>query len=279
MSDGNHGEGRARVRCPSLPPPFRGCRVLAGLAAVGALAAVAGSVPNAAAGTPPRLRVVTYNVHHGEGTDGRLDLARQARLISSLRPDLVALQELDRGTERTGRVDQPAELGRLTGMAAVFRPSMPFQGGEYGNGILAVRAPTEAAVHPLPGSGGREPRSLLTARVRPRGGLPEILFASTHLCHQSEEDRLDQTAAIRRLLPRSGPLPVVLAGDLNAREDRSPLLLLRSRWVDPLAGTPKIDYVLIRAGDPWRVVEARVVDERIASDHPPVVVELEWRGG
>ncbi|MEX2025646.1 MAG: endonuclease/exonuclease/phosphatase family protein, partial [Pirellulaceae bacterium] len=62
-----------------------------------------------------QLRVLTYNIHHGEGIDGKLDLPRIARVIESVDPDLVALQEVDRRVERTGSVDQPAELARLTG--------------------------------------------------------------------------------------------------------------------------------------------------------------------
>lgn len=62
------------------------------------------------------LRVLTYNIHHGEGTDGVLDLERIAGVIKGASPDLVALQEVDVGAERTGGVDQAGELGRLTGM-------------------------------------------------------------------------------------------------------------------------------------------------------------------
>src|SRR6202165_2432600 len=49
---------------------------------------------------PTTLRVLTYNIHHGEGTDGRFDVPRLAEVIKSVRPDLVALQEVDEGTER-----------------------------------------------------------------------------------------------------------------------------------------------------------------------------------
>ena len=70
------------------------------------------------------VRVLTYNIHHGEGLDGRIDLPRQAAIMTSAAPDLVALQEVDRGTARAGGVDQLAELARLTGMAPYSaRPS------------------------------------------------------------------------------------------------------------------------------------------------------------
>ena len=46
------------------------------------------------------------------------------------------------------------------------------------------------------------------------------------------------------------------------------------------AGNPqmRIDYVLIRPGSAWRVVEATVIDETVASDHRPLLVVLEWQG-
>src|SRR5688572_3660564 len=89
-----------------------------------------------AAGPSPRLRVLTYNIHHGEGTDARFDLERLARIIREARPDLVALQEVDRRTRRASGVDQAAELGRLTGMNVVFGKAMDHDGGEYGQAIL-----------------------------------------------------------------------------------------------------------------------------------------------
>ena len=92
--------------------------------------------PDGVDAAPPIVRALTYNIHHGEGTDGRLDLSRLAAIISSAAPDLVALQEVDLGTARAGGVDQLAELGRLTGMHPVFGKAMDYQGGAYGVGVL-----------------------------------------------------------------------------------------------------------------------------------------------
>ena len=49
---------------------------------------------------PSRLRVLTYNIHHGEGTDGQFDLGRIAEVMLSAQPDLVALQERAAGRGR-----------------------------------------------------------------------------------------------------------------------------------------------------------------------------------
>src|SRR5690606_8892347 len=55
-------------------------------------------------------RIVTYNVHRCVGNDRRLDVARIAEVLARLRPDIVALQELDVGRARTNGVDQAHEI-------------------------------------------------------------------------------------------------------------------------------------------------------------------------
>src|SRR5690242_8494338 len=98
--------------------------VAVGLAAVAA--------PAADPAGPAALRVLSYNIHHGEGTDGKLDLDRIAAVIKAQKPDLVAVQEVDRNTKRTNQVDQAAVLGKLTGLHAAFARAIDLQGGEYG---------------------------------------------------------------------------------------------------------------------------------------------------
>ena len=85
---------------------------------------------------PVRLRVLSYNIHHAQGVDGKLDLQRIANVILSVKPDFVALQEVDQNTSRTGGVDQAAELAKLTEMKSVFGANIDLQGGHYGNAVL-----------------------------------------------------------------------------------------------------------------------------------------------
>src|SRR5690606_15119708 len=84
-----------------------------------------------------RLRVLSYNIHHAEGVDRKLDVERIAKIIVAAKPDLVALQEVDQKVTRTRGVDQPAELARLTGMHMAFGGNIRLQGGEYGNAVLS----------------------------------------------------------------------------------------------------------------------------------------------
>src|ERR1700731_1570832 len=99
---------------------------------------------------PRTLRVLTSNIHHGEGTDGRFDLSRLARVMKSVQPDVIALQEVDQGTERSGGVDQLAELERLTNMHAEFGKAMDYSGGGYGVAVLSRWPLLRNGTDPLP---------------------------------------------------------------------------------------------------------------------------------
>lgn len=233
----------------------------------------------------PMLRVLTYNLHHGEGLDGRLDLPRLARVIRDSGADLVALQELDQGAQRTGRVDQSAELIRLTGLHGEFGAAMPFQGGFYGQALLSRWPLQNFVTHRLPNPSNREPRIAVSAEVQPPG-LPVMRFIGTHLDAEHEDgDRFDQAGA---LLGRfTGANPTILAGDFNASPDSRVLRCFSDTWLDAAVHNPqptvpaaaprtRIDYILLRPPTRWRVRSVRVLDESVASDHRPLLAELAW---
>ncbi len=228
--------------------------------------------------SPWTLRVLTYNIHHGEAMDGKFDYERLAKVINDLSPDIVALQEVDDGTERASGVDQAALLGKLCGMHHVFGQAMPYQGGRYGEAILSRFPIVKTAVHPLPYRPGREPRAAIEVWIEPQGIGP-LRFVGTHLCHLDNEIRTQQTTRLGELLPvKDGP-PIILAGDFNARPGSDPMnVLLNAGWTDVVAPRSKIDYILVRSSDPWQVEDVLIVDEPVASDHDPVLAVLQWQG-
>lgn len=234
--------------------------------------------PAARSRQPQTLRVVTYNIHHGEGMDGQFNYERLAKVINNLSPDLVALQEVDDRTERASGVDQAALLGKLCGMHHVFGQAMPYQGGRYGHAVLSRFPILKTAVHPLPYRPGREPRAALEVWIEPEGIGP-LHFVGTHLCHLDDEVRIQQTTRLGQLLSvKDGP-PIILAGDFNARPGSDPMnVLLDADWTDVVAPRSKIDYVLVRSSDPWQIEEVTIVDEPVASDHDPILAVLRWRG-
>jgi endonuclease/exonuclease/phosphatase family metal-dependent hydrolase len=231
--------------------------------------------------------VLSYNIHHGEGTDGILDLSRQAEVVKSLQPDLVALQEVDQRTERTGGVDQLEELARLTGMFAEFGKTMEFSGGSYGVAVLSRWPIVGTRTDPLPGLPDREPRAALTVLVRVGPEGPLLHFTTTHLDQGREEgNRVAQAAHLNNLLVGEGA-PEILAGDMNSRFDAEVMKVLEAQWTNattadpslppPADGRPRFrgDYIFVRPTDCWRVIEASALEDRIASDHRPVLVVLE----
>ncbi|MFI4874737.1 MAG: endonuclease/exonuclease/phosphatase family protein, partial [Blastopirellula sp. JB062] len=96
------------------------------------------------------LRILSYNIHHAEGLDDKLDLPRIAEVIKSVSPDFVFLQEVDRRVLRSGQVDQATELGKLTGLHSAFGGNIRLGAGDYGNAILSRFPLRELKNHPLP---------------------------------------------------------------------------------------------------------------------------------
>lgn len=228
------------------------------------------------------LRVLSYNTHHGQGIDGVVDLQRIAEVIMQAGADLVALQEVDERTRRTGGIDQAGELARLTGMYHAFAPFMDFQGGRYGLAVLSRFPMEEMRVIDLP-PGAHEPRTALAITVAPPGH-GRLTFVSLHLDWlEPDTNRFAQARALVDAL--SADSPVILAGDFNdTPESRTMRLFLsefaeapkpeNARWTFP-SDRPEqeIDFIIFRPVDAW-TGSSRVLDEEIASDHRPVLAVL-----
>src|SRR5512137_2576275 len=100
-----------RTSCKALPVRQLAARAaLVGLFSL-ILAGCGSSRPGSAQAT---IRVMTWNIHHGEGTDGIVDVDRIARLIVDEKVDIVALQEIDRGVARSKKLDIITELADKT---------------------------------------------------------------------------------------------------------------------------------------------------------------------
>jgi len=228
------------------------------------------------------LRVVSYNIKHGQGMDGKVDLERTAAVLKKLKPDFVALQEVDKMATRSGKVDQAAELGRMLGMHHAFGKFMDFQGGEYGLAVLSRFPILSTHVHKLPD--GAEPRVVVEVVTQPDARGPNLSVASIHLDWTKEELRMAQIKVLeKKLAPRKHPF--VLVGDFNARPGSPTMEFVGKGWtVVPKTGEQstfsatepriEIDFVVTRgigAG-----VTCRVVDEKVASDHRPLVSVIPW---
>ena len=225
------------------------------------------------------LRVAAYNVKHGLGMDSIVDLERIANVLRPLDADVITLQEIDVGTERTERVDQATRLGELLGMQAFFGDFMPYQGGEYGMAVLSRLPVARVTNHRLPD--GDEPRTGLEVEVRVGPEGRHVSVVGVHF-YRTPEERLAQADSLSAIL-EAREHPVILAGDFNSRRgDRILRSLQAQDWfvVDkdgpaetfPADGPMReIDFVMLRPAEAFEIVEHRVIDEPVASDHVPLL--------
>lgn len=227
---------------------------------------------------------MTYNIHVGVGMDKKLDLQRIADVINRERPDLIGLQEVDRGVRRTEGKDEIAELAALTRMEYAFAPNLDYQGGKYGVAILS-RFPIKNTIHRMfENKREAERRGMLLVEVE--FDRKRLTFVTTHLDYQFEDGRLFETEQLmKHVADVKGPLIVV--ADLNDVPSGSAYQLMRTKFDDAWivsrakgdgfsypADKPakRIDHIFTGKG--VRAKKAWVV-ESLASDHIPVVADVE----
>jgi len=238
----------------------------------------------ASAADASNLRVLCYNIHYGQGVDGEYNLERLAAVINKAKPDIVALQEVDVGVKRSGRVHEAQKLAELTNMSVRFGPTQHYEGGLFGNAVLTRLPILDVAIHPLPYTESTPerttyPRGAIVALLRGPNGKP-LRFISTHFQHNVPEDRLAEAKAINELFADEST-PTILAGDMNATPNSEPVQELLKQWINaideqstPSAPAPKptsrIDYIFSRPKSAFRLQQTEVIAESIASDHRPV---------
>lgn len=228
-----------------------------------------------------RAIIASYNTHGGVGLDFRFSARRIARVVLELRADIIALQEL--ALQGDGR-NMLEELRLDTGYHVLSGPTLRHKQIEYGNGLL-TRCPILWAARVKLDVAGREPRGAIEA-VLDCNGAPLRVIA-THL-GLSPGERHDQIGRLLDVI-RAGPdIPTVLLGDLNEWFLRRralrwlhehfgespacatfpsllPVFALDRVWVAPAAALRRVHVHKSRRA-------------RVASDHLPLIAEIEWDG-
>lgn len=258
---------------------LRSPRLLVCLVSLLAVAAL-----RAAPAAPATLRVMSYNIHHAEGIDGKLDVERIARVILDAKADIVGLQEVDRGVERTQKRDLPAELAQLTGMKVWFEKNIPHQGGEYGNAVLS-RFPVKRAKNTHLKSFAHGEQRGVQQLVIEVGGR-ELLFMNTHLDARRDPAEREHSSVELKAIVAAAAQPVILLGDFNAAPDAPSIAALRAFLADTWTAlyqepgytipvrkpNKRIDYIWLTPGA-FEPVSMQVLSSE-ASDHLPIVAEL-----
>lgn len=265
---------------------------------VGTVAGVSGpaaALPGTAQSQERELRVMCFNIHHGVGLDGRLDLERIARVAESQSAEVIGLQEVDRHfSARSNFVDQARWLAGRLDMHVVYganlsydplQPDAPRR--EYGTALLSRYPIHEWSNTFLPKEPTSEQRGLLYARLTVRG-VPLRVY-NTHLQHTSGTERMAQVIRIRELIGTPGE-SLVLLGDLNATPEAPEIAEITrdlvDTWLEAGVGpgytydaaspTKRIDYVLSSADVVTRAAAVVTTD---SSDHLPVLADVVLPGG
>lgn len=222
------------------------------------------------------LKLMTYNIKNANGMDDVCNFQRIANVINNASPDVVAIQEVDSMTKRSGQKYVLGEIAGRTQMHAYFAPAIDFDGGKYGIGLLTRQVPVRLQTIPLPGR--EEERALVLAEFE------DYIYCCTHMS-LTEEDRMESLKIVKSFTtPYKKPL--FLAGDMNAEPESDFIKELQKDF--QLLSSPKqhtypapepketIDYIaaLKSNANGFALISARVLNEPVASDHRPILVEL-----
>lgn len=229
---------------------------------------------------------MTYNIHHANppSKPNFIDLDAIAAVINKQKPDIVMLQEVDVNTGRS-KLNEASLLAEKTKMNFYFAKAIDHDGGDYGVAILSRYSLSNGVTHKLPTLAGTdgELRVLATANVTVNGKM--ITLACTHLdAQRSDTNRVLQINTITEILEKEQN-PVILAGDLNARSGNVVINTLDKYFLRSCLQncaftipqdnpTSEIDFIAIRPAAAFAILSHRVIDEKYASDHLPVIATL-----
>ena len=222
------------------------------------------------------LKLMSYNIKNANGMDNVCNFQRIANVINNASPDVVAIQEVDSMTNRSGQKYVLGEIAERTQMHCYFAPAIDYDGGKYGIGLLTKQVTLRLQTLPLPGR--EEARTLILAE------FVDYIYCCTHMS-LTEEDRMKSLELVKAFTS-SSTKPLFLAGDMNAEPESGFIKELQKDF--QILSNPKqhtfpapdpketIDYIatLKQNAKGFAVISAKVINEPMASDHRPILVEL-----
>ncbi len=225
------------------------------------------------------LRIMSYNIRNGKGMDNVTNYQRIADVINRMKPDVVAVQEVDSVTGRSGQTNVLQELSERTLMFRTFAPAIDYNGGKYGIGVLSKEKPVSAQRFPLPGR--EEARVLLVVEFE------KYIFCCTHLSLTPADQEL--SLPIIRKVAQESNKPFFIAGDWNATASSSLLADIQKDFT--IITNPKqptfpadepdscLDYIAAYKTEnlPFTRLSCFVCNEPVASDHRPVIADIVFK--
>ncbi|GAA5220260.1 endonuclease/exonuclease/phosphatase family protein [Membranihabitans marinus] len=231
---------------------------------------------------------MTYNIHHANppSKPNVIDIDAIAEVIREQNVDLVALQEVDVHTIRSGQdLHQAKALADKLGMEYYFAKAFDYSGGYYGNAVLSKMPILDSLRIPLPTMEGLNAEDRVYAGVKVNYAGHEIYFGSIHLDYKFKENNLAQTKMMLTGLDKI-PGNHLIAGDFNVEENSETISLLDQYFTRsclpncqptiPVDNPEKaIDFIFFKPDHLVNSYTNKVIDEKYASDHLPVVAELQ----
>jgi endonuclease/exonuclease/phosphatase family metal-dependent hydrolase len=228
----------------------------------------------ASAGT--RVRVASWNIKAAR-TAPVDALAAEMR---AMKADVVALQEVDVRTRRSGFVDEPTALSAALGFNYAFAASILWDEGHYGLALLSKWPLVHVARRRVGGADLGEPRIVLDVTLCAAGRPLRIL---NHHADRRPNARALGFADLQRIATSAIGSGVLVMGDMNEYADGpgmralfdAGLVDLGARGALKTAPGGRIDFIL---GD--GVVARRASDVGVwptdKSDHNALFTDLEW---
>lgn len=225
------------------------------------------------------VTVMTYNVG-AFGKYTKSSVKAVAKIIRASGADIVGLNETDSCNIRHNTF-QVKDLAKRLGWDYSFARALRFGGGSYGNGVVSSEKILSSYSIDLPKASGAETRSVSVVETE------DLVFASVHLDYKTAEAQFAQLKVLNDHFSSRYTgygKPVILCGDFNALPESPVMQSMDSLWtklsVDDLTFPSKdpvkcIDYIyVLSSARGVKVNKVRVIHNKKASDHIPVVVRL-----
>lgn len=230
----------------------------------------------------PLIKVLSYNIRHGQGLDGKIDLPRIASVLSAWDADFICLQEVDVNRPRSFSVHQPEYLAGALNMHYVFGAAINYGSGAYGNAVLSRFPIIKSLNHVLPATDPK--RAMLEARFEIQGKV--LRLCNTHM-ELDRSLRLNQMQDFIIPFMLTENIPTLFCGDLNEDPHGAAVRYLGNYLQDSFtmnkgkqqytfpANQPqeRMDYIFYNAA--CAAVDFQILDAA-ASDHLPILAGIDF---
>jgi endonuclease/exonuclease/phosphatase family metal-dependent hydrolase len=244
---------------------------------------------NTSAQSPDSLRIISYNIHHANppAKPGLIDIQAFIDVFKKYQADVIALQEVDVDTKRSGNINEAKMIADGLGMYFFFGKAIDYDGGYYGVALLS-RFPlkdTQYIQLPADTTSKGEQRILAVATITLQSGR-SVTVACTHLDHRKDPKSRELQVAAISAFAKKNPGPFVIAGDLNAEPESGVIKMFGETFQKSCDACPltfpaifpdrTIDYVGFKKAKGIKVVSHQALPESYASDHLPTRVVIRF---